>query len=81
MIEEVLDKCKEQDVNILTEVADRHFRRMVCRAIDGKPLTWLGWQKDLWNESIKRSKENLMYILEAVAFISEDTFNNLETCK
>ena len=41
MIEEVRDKCKEEDVNILTEVTDGQFQKIVCRTIDDKPLTWL----------------------------------------
>ena len=61
IIEEVRDKCKE-NVDILTEVTDGQFRKIVCRTIDSKPLTWLGWQKDLWNESMKRNKEDLMHM-------------------
>ena len=39
MIEEVRDICKEENVDILTEVADGQFRKIVCRMIDNKPLT------------------------------------------
>ena len=81
MIDEVRDKCKEENVDILTEVADGQFRKIVCRTIDNIPLTWLGWQKDLWNESMKRNKEDLMHILEAVAYVSDETLQNLKKCK
>ena len=81
MIEEVRDKCKEENVDILTEVASGQFRKIVCRTIDNKPLTWLGWQKDLWKESMKRNKENLMHILEAVAYVSDETLQNFKKCK
>ena len=81
MIEKVRDKCKEENVNILTEVTDGQFRKIVCRMIDNKPLTWLGWQTDLWNESMKRNKEDLMHILEAVAYVSDETLENLKKCK
>ena len=81
IIEEVRDKCKEENVDILTEVTDGQFRKIVCRMIDNKPLTWLGWQNDLWNESMKRNKEDLMHILEAVAYVSDETLENLKKCK
>ena len=80
MIEEVRDKCKE-NVDILTEVTDGQFRKIVCRAIDNKPLTWLGWQKDFWNESMKRNMEDLIHILEAVAYVSDETLQNLKKFK
>ena len=53
MIEKVRDKCKEEDVNILTEVADGKFPKIVCRTLHDKPLAWLGWQKDLWKHEEK----------------------------
>ena len=81
MIEEVRDKCKEENVDMLTEVTDGQFRKIVCRTIDNKPLTWLGWQKDLWNERMKRNKEDLMNILETVAYVSDETLENLKKCK
>ena len=81
MIEEVRDKCKEENVDILTKVADGQFRKIVYRMIDNKPLTWLGWKKDLWNESMKRNKEDLMHTLEAVAYVSDETLQNLKKCK
>ena len=46
MIEEVRDVCHLKNVKILCEVCDGQFCNCVCRSIDGKPLTWLTWQKD-----------------------------------
>ena len=45
MIEEVWDVCLSKNAKILTEVCDGQFHNHICRSIDGKPLTWLTWQK------------------------------------
>ena len=54
IIEEVHDVCKENNLKILTEVSDGQFHKCACRTIDGKPLTWLTWQKDLWSVLVKK---------------------------
>ena len=73
MIEEVHDVCKENNLKILTEVLDGKF------CIDGKPLTWLTWQKDLWSESLSKSKKDLLNILESVTYVSEESISKLST--
>ena len=79
MIEEVHDVCKENNLKILTEVSDGQFHKCGCRTIDGKPLTWLTWQKDLWSESLLKSKEDLLNILESVTCVSEESISKLST--
>ena len=79
MIEEVHDVCKENNLKILTEVSDGQFHKCACRTIDGKPLTWLTWQKDLWSESLSKSKEDLLNILEPVTYVSEESIAKLSS--
>ena len=79
IIEEVHDVCKENNLKILTEVSDGQFHKCACRTIDGKPLTWLTWQKDLWSESLSKSKEDLLNILESVTYVSEESIAKLSS--
>ena len=79
MIEEVCDVCKENNLKILTEVSDGQFHKCACRTIDGKPLTWLTWQQDLWSESLSKSKEDLLNILESVTYVLEESISKWST--
>ena len=47
LIEDVHNKCKDEEINILTEVSNGQWFRIISRDINGNPLTRLQYQKKI----------------------------------
>ena len=62
-------------------MCDGQFHNCVCRSIDGKPLTWLTWQKDLWRECLQTTKQDLLNVIESIAYVSEEALEKLQRIK
>ena len=45
LIEDVQNKCKEEGIDILTEVSDGQWFKIVSQDINGNPLTRIQYQK------------------------------------
>ena len=62
MLHQVSNVCKEKGVNILCQCCDGQFHQTVCKTTNNEPLTWIAWQKELWNNAMKMSKKEILII-------------------
>ena len=79
MLNSVLDICKDRNVRILSECSDGQFRKLVCRSEDDKPLTWLMWQKDLWTNTMKMTKREMLNKLNEVSLVDAEMLQELRS--
>ena len=70
MLDQVSDVCKSKGVKILCQCCDGQFRPIVCKNCNNEPLTWIAWQKDLWNTTMKMSKREIFKTLESTGMQS-----------
>ena len=77
MLNNVLDICKDRNVQILSKCYDSQFRKLVCRSEDDKPLTWFMWQKDLWTNTIKMTKREMFKKLNEVSLVDAEILEEL----
>ena len=73
MIEDVHDKCKENNTDILCEVSDGQWIKNINHAIERKPLTRLQFQKKIWNNVLSMRKKNLIQYVKNLSMVREDT--------
>ena len=66
MIEDVQNKCKEEGTDILTEVSDGQWFKIVLQDISGKPLTRIQYQKHFWNDVMKMKKRLTFPLLHKI---------------
>ena len=58
MIEDVRDKCQDNNVNILSEVCDVQWHKITFQDINYEPLTKIQFQKKIWNSVMAKKKVN-----------------------
>ena len=76
MIEDVWDKCKEKNIDILCEVSDGQWIRNINHDIQGEPLSKLQFQKKIWKETMDMKKVELIQYLNNVSSISAALLKN-----
>ena len=77
MLDQVSDVCKSKGVKILCQCCDGQFRPIVCKNHNNEPLTWIAWQKDLWNTTMKMSKREILKTLESVCIVDDEMLLNV----
>ena len=60
MIDVVRNKCKAEGIDVLCEATDGQLTRNCTRSKEGKPLTHIQYQKDVWNKFCCNSKAVLL---------------------
>ena len=63
MLDQVTDLCKDKGVKILCQCCDGQFRSIVCKTRENDPPTWIAWQKDIWNKTMKKMKMEILKFL------------------
>ena len=77
MLDQVSNVCQSKGVDILCQCCNGQFWPIVCKTKYSEPLTWIAWQKDLWNTSMKMSKRDLIKSLEYVSKVDDEMLLNL----
>ena len=75
MLDQVSNVCKSKGVDILCRCCNGQFQQIVCKTKNSESLTWIAWQKDLWNTSMKMSKRDLLKSLESVCKVDDEMLN------
>ena len=73
MIEEVMDKCKMNNIEIVGNCFDGQWSKLTTRDKNGQPLTHLQFQKDCWSKYCKQSIANLTQKLADFCRVSKDS--------
>ena len=76
MIEDVHNKCKEENVDILCEVCDGQWNKITFQDIKYEPLTKIQFQKKIWNSVMAEEKSNLIDKMMRASKVSEDTLQS-----
>lgn len=73
LIEDVRNKCKDEGIDILTEVSDGQWFKIISQDINGQPLTRLQYQKKIWNDVMKMKKKDMIQYLIKICTVTEET--------
>ena len=76
MIEEVRNECHDLGIYVVADCFDGQWSKLTTCSIDGKPLTWLQFQKDCWSKYVRQSKTALIDKLVSYCTISKDALEN-----
>ena len=78
MIDVVRNKCKSEGIDVLCESTDGQWARNCMRSKEGKPLTHIQYQKDVWNKFCRNSKVVLLETLMGYSKVDADCLNQLQ---
>ena len=63
--------AKMKGIDILTEVSDGQWFKMVSQDINGNPLTRIQYQKCIWNDVMKK-KDMIKYLIN-ISTVAQET--------
>ena len=66
-----------KELRFYVQCCDGQFRPIVCKNHNNEPLTWIAWQKDLWNTNMKMSKREILKTLESVCKVDDEMLLNV----
>ena len=72
IINELRNKLKMEGVQILTEVCDGQWYKIIWQSGSGKPLTRLQHQKQIWNDSLLIPKKDMLKTLMDISNVCEE---------
>ena len=75
---DVQNKCKAEGIDVLCEATDGQWARNCMRSKEGKPLTCIQYQKDVWNKFCRNSKVVLLETLMGYSKVDGDCLHQLE---
>ena len=71
MISEVRKACCENGIKVVCDVMDGQWAKVVVRSKDGKPLTKIQYNKDIWNRLTKHNKQSAIGILNGYSKLAK----------
>ena len=77
LIEEVRDKCAENNIHIICEVSDGQWIKNFNQDIDGNPLTKLQYQKKIWYDVLSMKKKEMLTYLGNISSVSKECLAKL----
>ena len=78
MIDVVRNKCKSEGIDVLCKSTDGQWARNCMRSKEGKPLTCIQYQRDVWNKFCRNSKVVLLETLMGYSKVDADCLNQLQ---